>query len=135
MKVLEREEIFEQAPVAPRHVERTNIAVRGRVAAKHAKRGPSPFADFCNRTVAFACVVGAVYVASTLGGYVVLERARQTARHGAERAKYARGQAKEARESIEALTNPNALRAWAEERGFVAGSQPTKVEDTRVAQR
>lgn len=137
MKLLEKEEIVTQAPEAsaPRYVEKTDIAVRARVATRAAKRQASPFNDFCARTVLFACLVGGTYVASTLGGYVVLERARQSARHGSERAAYARGQAKEARESIEALTNPTALRAWADERGFVAGSRPDEVKDARVAQR
>jgi hypothetical protein len=63
--------------------------------------------------------MGLTYVFSTLAGYVSLEGARQTARRGIERATYARAEAKEARTAIEALTNPTALRAWADGHGFV----------------
>lgn len=138
MKLLDKEEITatEASLAAPRPAVRPNVVVRGRyVAQRAARRGTAPLQEFCGRTFLLACFVGGAYVASTLGGYVVLERARQSARHGAERARYAQAQAKEARASIETLTNPAALRAWAEDRGFVTGAEAPTPRDERVARR
>jgi hypothetical protein len=132
MKLLEKEGVV-VAPVVvarPTVETRPDIAVRGRV-VRRVRR--NPLAEVCTRTAVLALAVGSVYVTSTLAGYVVLERARQSARHGAERAAYARAEAKAAREGIEALTNPAALRAWADAHGFVAGSNPEPVKT--VAQR
>ncbi|GEM_PF-5403767 len=132
MKLLEKEGVV-VAPVVvarPTIETRPEIAVRGRV-VRRARR--NPLVGVCARAATFGLAVGAVYVTSTLAGYVVLERARQGARHGAERAAYARAEAKAAREGIETLTNPTALRAWADAHGFVAGSNPESVKT--VAQR
>ena len=108
-------------PVAsPRSLAKPIVVVRARVVSRpapyrHARRDAA-----LNAVVAFAAVVGLTYVGSTLAGYVVLERARQSARHADARASYARSEAQSARTSIEALTNPAVLRTWAETHGFAS---------------
>lgn len=137
MKVLERErEVVSRQPgaralVAPRPVERPRIEVRGRVTTRSAPRRNAALETLCNRTVAFAAILGVTYVGSTLAGYVTLERARQSARHGEARATYARAEAQEARASIEALTNPTALRAWADAHGFVPAQAAAPAPETQ----
>jgi len=126
MKLLERENTVVLPPVrpvaAPRRevrpepVVRPDIHVRARVVTRPRVRRKS---DLGARVVTFGAIMGLTYVFSTLAGYVSLEGARQTARRGIERATYARAEAKEARTAIEALTNPTALRAWADGHGFV----------------
>jgi hypothetical protein len=125
MKLLEKEEVVVRTPrqVVGRPVAKPTIAVRARVVTRPAKRKRG-FDLLAARATAFAAIVGLTYVSSTLAGYVALERARQSARHGAERAGFARREAKEAREAIESLTNPTALHAWANSRGFVAEEAP-----------
>lgn len=126
MKVLEKDQAVARkahtaAPrsvAAPRPVARPRIAVRARVVSRpaisrHARRDAA-----LNRFVAFVAVLGVTYLASTMLGYVTLERARQSARHAEGRAAFARAEAQEARASIESLTNPAALRAWADAHGF-----------------
>ena len=133
MKVLEKDKVVARkgqarvarAVVAARPVARPAVAVRARVLPA-TKRRSAALAEFSSRMVVFATLVGLTYVGSTLGGYVMLERARQTARHGTERAAFARAEAREARASIEALTNPSAMSAWATAHGFVAG-QATEI--------
>ena len=124
MKLLEREEIVvpkTRTVVAPRPVAKPTIKVRARVLTRPATRRK---ASVAGRAATFVAILGLTYVSSTLAGYVALERARQTSRHGADRAAYARQEAKKAREAIEALTNPTALRVWADAHGFVAGQAP-----------
>lgn len=99
---------------------RPNIALRTRIVARPTRRRLA-LGALVNRTMIFAATMGLAYFASTLGGYVLLERARQDARRGEERAAYAQKEAKEAKEAIEALTNPSTLRMWAETHGFVPG--------------
>ena len=133
MKLLEREKVTTHTKartlVAPRPVGSRSatpkITVRAHVVSRPSPRRGAGLGELCNRIVAFAAVVGVTYVGSTLGGYVMLERARQSARHGEQRAVYARAEAKAARASIEALTNPTGLRTWADAHGFEAG--PAKV--------
>ena len=141
MKLLEKEQIEVAIPprvVAPRPVAKPTIRVRARVASRRASTRSRNAELFAARTIMFCAIMGLTYVSSTLGGYVMLERARQQGRHGAERAAYARVEATSARESIEALTNPAALGAWAKAHGFVPGgaSNPTPTSgETRVAVR
>lgn len=147
MKTLEKEKVVARksrsvaslkpaahSPAAPSPAVRPTVSVRARVVARPSRRS-RVLADLLTRTVVFASVLGVTYFASTLGGYVVLERARQGARHGTERAAYARAEAQEARESIEVLTNPTTLRAWAETHGFVAGEATVTHGDALVAHR
>ncbi len=125
MKLLEREKVTTHTKartlVAPRPVSKPTITVRARVVSRPVPRRGAGLGELCNRVVAFAAIVGVTYVGSTLGGYVMLERARQIARQGEQRAVYARAEAKAARASIEALTNPAGLRTWADAHGFEAG--------------
>lgn len=142
MKLLDKEPIV--APRAralmPNAVVRTetlpSISVRARV-VRRPKAIPLSATEVLNGIVAFAAIFGVVYVGSTLLGYVGLERARQTARHGADRAAFARSQAEAARASIEALTSPNALGAWATTHGFAPAAPITlsKPGSVLVAQR
>lgn len=124
MKLLEREEIVvpkTRTVVAPRSVAKPTIKVRARVVTRPAPRRKS---NVGARAATFVAILGLTYVSSTLAGYVALERARQATRHGADRATYARQEAKKAREAIETLTNPTVLRVWADAHGFVAGEAP-----------
>ena len=133
MKVLEKERVVAppersgrghvrvaRAVAAPRPTAQPAVTLRTRVVPATRRRNAA-LAEFCNRVVAFSAIVGLTYVGSTLGGYVMLERARQASRHGVERATYARSQAKAARASIESLTNPSDLGAWGKAHGFVPG--------------
>ena len=122
MKVLERERVVQgkaRGLDAPRPVARPSVSVRSRRVAGPARR-TAALGALCGRIVAFAAVVGVAYVGRTLAGYVALERARQGARHGEARASFARTEAESVRASIEALTNPGDLRAWADAHGFEA---------------
>jgi hypothetical protein len=124
MKLLEREETVvpkTRTVVAPRPVAKPEIKVRARVVTRPATRRKSNVAA---RAATFVAILGLTYASSTLAGHVVLEGARQKTRHGADRAAYARQEAKKAREAIEALTNPTVLRVWADAHGFVAGEAP-----------
>lgn len=128
MKLLEKEPLVapQARPVAaPRPVARPNLEVRARVVSRPAHRRNAALETWLNRTVAFAAIVGVTYVGSTLAGYVMLERTHQSVRRAEARADFARSEAKEARASIEALTSPAVLRAWASGHGFV----PTKALD------
>lgn len=131
MKLLERETVT-TAPqpgrvAAPRPVVREtpvvkpDLHVRARVVTRPKVRRKSGIGG---KVVTFGVVMGLTYVFSTLAGYVTLEGARQTARRGIERATFARSEAKEARQAIETLTNPAALRAWADMHGFVEPNAP-----------
>ena len=147
MKLLEKERIEVATPtptptptrvVAPRPVATPTIRVRARVVSRPAPKRSRGAELVVARTVMFCAIMGLTYVSSTLGGYVMLERARQLGRHGAERAAYARVEATSARESIEALTNPAALGAWAKAHGFVPGGAPAEAPtdgEARVAVR
>lgn len=134
MKLLERENVAVSSPSRsvglPRRelrqepVVRPNLHVRARVVTRPRLRRKS---DLGARAFTFGAIMVLTYVFSTLAGYVTLEGARQSARRGMERAAFARSEAKDAREAIEALTNPTALRAWADGHGFVeAGAVPAK---------
>ena len=140
MNLLEKEKIATATPralVAPRPIAKPTIRVRARVVSYPAARRAARGGQIVGRLTLFFGLVGLTYVSSTLGGYVMLERARQQGRHGEERAAYARREASAARESIEALTNPAALRVWANGHGFVAGgtkSSPVAIPgDSRLA--
>lgn len=143
MKLLEKERVVApkaptrraRALVAPRLVERPTVVLRTRSAARPSLRRNAALSDATGRLVVFAAIVGLTYVGSTLGGYVMLERARQTARHGIQRAAFARAEAKQARASIEALTNPADLNAWATVHGFVPGQATGLHGSGLVAQR
>ena len=129
MKLLDREEIVvpktrtvvTPRSVVPRPTSKPTIKVRARVVTRPVTRRK---ANVAARAATFVAILGLTYVSSTLAGYVALERARQTTRHGADRATYARQEAQKAREAIETLTNPTALRVWADAHGFVAGQAP-----------
>ena len=122
MKLLEKDRVVARkahvaAPrpvVAPRPVTKPAIAVRARVVSRPATRRHVRRDEVLNRVVAFAAILGVTYVGSTLAGYVMLERARQSARHADGRASFDRAEAQAARASIEALTNPTTLHAWAD---------------------
>lgn len=143
MKLLERENVEIAAPrsrVAPRPIAKPTIRINAHVVATPARRRSRSATGLATRLSMLAGLMGITYVSSTLAGYVMLERARQQGRHGEARATYARGEAAAARASIEALTNPATLHAWADAHGFVTEtaakpiSKPTTGE-TRVALR
>lgn len=125
MKLLEKETVHVArprafAPALPAAPPR--VAIRARVVERSVPGRPTKSSgEVLNRIVAFAFILGVTYVGSTLMGYVALERARQGVRQGAERAAFARAEARLARVSIENLTDPAMLHAWADAHGFVAG--------------
>ena len=128
MKTLEKETLV--APKArrvatarpvPGAVARPEIAIRARVVKRSVARRNAALELWTARAIAFAAIAGFTYVGSTLAGYVGLERARQSVRLSDSRAKFARGEAKDARAGIEALTAPAVLDEWARSHRFVPG--------------
>lgn len=152
MKVIEREKtarrVAEQTKVrrasavgtgvwAPsRTTSSPSVQVRARAVTRPAPRTRG--VDLSG-IAAFAILAVTIYLVSTMSGYVMLESSRQSSRRAIERAAFARREAKAARESIEALTNPAALRDWAAAHGFLMdqsdASVPASRKVTRVALR
>ena len=86
---------------------------------------------------AFLTIAAAAYVAGTLGGQVLMERARRQSLWSMARAQDARQAEAVLQRQVDAMTSLSAIQNWAKANGFVAPDSPISSSEgvSRVASR
>jgi hypothetical protein len=98
--------VREIAPAAPRRQVRIKVV-------------PSVAERIAVRAIALGCVVAATYVGSSLGGQVMLEKARHDEIRAIARAESAKKMEDAVQSRIDQVLRPDAIEAWALSHGFV----------------
>lgn len=72
------------------------------------------------RAMLFGVLALSTFMASSLGGMVMVEKARREGIHAVDRAKSAAKDEAILRDRVQTMTGPAAVDSWAEQHGFVA---------------
>jgi len=95
-----------------------NTTTKRRKAKTRAKRHVQIPAAISTRAVAFVAVLGVTYLASSLSGQVMVEKARQDAIRASQKALDARKVEGELSKRLDQMTGFNAIGQWAETHNF-----------------